>query len=214
MRVVSITMRYFIVLFIFVNTVAGAAETGVTRQLLARYVSNKLGLKQNAQKEAELRKDVDGTFTEIRKLRQARKATKEQSSCEICTDTAEEFCNRPALHPEFCRDGECKLALEPKKDVCYRIYRNDPCYKTLTPAARAKVNTCWQVDNHLTVKELEIEIDSLKKQLDDVIGEKYDLMKYELALEEECPRCSKARVPAHFIEEETDSHADDEPVEQ
>ncbi len=207
-------MRYFIVLFIFVNTSASGVENGVTRQLLARYVSNKLGLKQNALKESELRKDIDGTFSEIRKLRQAHKPAKEQGSCEICTDTAEEFCNRPALHPEFCKDGECKLELEPKRDVCYRIYRNESCYKALSPLARAKVNNCWQVDNHLTVKELEIEIDSLKNQLDEVIGEKYDLMKYELALEEECPRCSKTRVPAHFVELETDSHADEEPVEQ
>ena len=207
-------MRYFIVLFIFLNIASSLADDGVTRQLLARYVSNKLGLKQNGLKEAELRKDIDGTFTEIRKLRQARKPAKEQGACDICTDTAAEYCNRPALYPEFCKDGDCKLELEPKKDVCYRIYRNDPCYKSLTPVARAKVNNCWQVDNHLTVKELEIEIDSLKKQLDEVVGEKYDLMKYELVLEEECPRCSKTRVPAHFMEAETDSHADDAPVEQ
>jgi hypothetical protein len=181
-----------------------AASDDPTRLALARYVANKLAQKQNAAKDQELKRDLEGTFNEIRRLRMATKAAKEQGPCDVCEDLAAEYCNRPALYPEFCRDDDCHVDLKPKRDLCYRVYRSESCYKTLTASARAKVNECWLVDNHLEVKELETEIDNLKKQLDDVVQELYDLRKEELALEEECPRCSKMRVPAELIKQAGD----------
>lgn len=201
-------LKYFLILFVFVNTSDGWSkprqEDDTTRRALARYVANKLALKQNAARERELQSDITGTFASIRKLRQAARPGKDQEPCDSCGEIAAEFCNRPALYPEFCRDDDCHVELEPRTDVCYRVYRNDSCYKTLTASARAKVNTCWLVDNHLEVKDLETEIDNLKKQLDDVTQERLDLMKEELALEEECPRCSKMRVPAEVLKEAED----------
>jgi hypothetical protein len=201
--------KYLAIALVFFNTDAVArpkakppiTEETPVRQALARFVANKVALKNVAAKQRELHKEIDDAFVEIRRLRLAAHGAKEQGACDVCHEIAAEFCNRPALYPEFCRDDACHVDLEPRRDVCFRVYRSEPCYKTLTPTARARVNECWMVDNHLEVKELETEIDNLKKQLDDVTQEQLDLMKEELALEEECPKCSKLRVPAEVLRE-------------
>lgn len=202
MRIRPLFPRIFFMAFIFICS--NAAGVPQDRPLLARYLANKQAQRANLNRQKAIRKEIEEAFQQIRQLRLAKKADKEQSACDTCEELAAEFCNRPALYPEHCKNNSCHVELEPKQDICYRIYLNQSCYKTLTASARSRVNGCWRVDNNLSAKEIEIEIDNLEAKLNELAQSQLNLRKLELALEEKCPACSNERVPALSTRSEDD----------
>jgi len=183
-------------LFILLGLVSfGFSTTAFADDITHKYKELTKALSETKEREKSLNREINELKKERAKIKAAKTRNRKQALCDTCGSIAKTFCNVPKEKlnpPSPCAQGDCVVDLKPAENICHRIYLNKTCYgSVLTAAVKAKVDSCWIVQNDLKVAKIDADIADIQKELEDVAQINQALSQKQSALEEDCPECVK-----------------------